>query len=56
MTWTNQDGSTHTVKFGDAVSQRLGQGGVSAKTFETSGIYTYTCSLHPSMAGTIIVE
>lgn len=56
VTWTNQDGSTHTVKFGDAVSQRLGQGGVSAKTFETSGIYTYTCSLHPSMAGTIIVE
>lgn len=56
VTWTNEDGASHFVTFADAASSRLSSGATYTRTFTTPGVYPYTCSLHASMKGTVIVE
>ena len=58
VTWKNNDGVAHTAT-GDNGMWNAGtiQSGSSASvTFNTSGTFTYHCSIHPSMTGTIIVQ
>jgi plastocyanin len=60
VTWINQDGTDHTVvsDTGSPVafaSQNLPNGGSFSVTFSKPGTYTYHCSIHPSMTGTITV-
>jgi len=58
VTWTNRDDIPHTV----AAKERLFKSKVMdtdesySFTFSTPGEYTYFCSLHPHMTGTIVVE
>jgi plastocyanin len=56
--WTNQDSATHTVTSDDGLfnSGNLPNGASYTYTFDTKGNYEYHCSIHPSMAGKIIVE
>jgi plastocyanin len=59
VTWTNNDTVTHTVT-GDTgadpgSSGNIAVGGTYAYVFNTPGTYTYHCSIHPSMTGTITV-
>jgi plastocyanin len=56
VTWTNQDEEPHTV-VGDALkSPVLGNAGSTYKhTFAATGTYTYVCSIHPYMHGTVTV-
>ncbi len=59
VTWTNTDSATHTVAWddGSAGSASLTAGGSPyTRTFATSGTFTYHCSIHPSMKGTIVVQ
>ncbi|MCC2657026.1 MAG: hypothetical protein K0Q76_2134 [Panacagrimonas sp.] len=56
VTWTNQDGSNHFVKFVDSGSDRLKKGATYMRTFTAPGTYAYECSLHPSMTGTVVVQ
>jgi OOP family OmpA-OmpF porin len=56
VTWTNQDGSNHLVKFSDAGSDRLKKGATYRRTFTAPGTYAYECSIHPSMTGTVVVQ
>lgn len=56
VSWTNQDGSSHLVKFADVGSDRLSKGAVYSRTFTAPGIYPYDCSIHPSMTGTVVVQ
>lgn len=58
VTWTNNDTVTHTVVADDGSfkSGDLGQGASYQFTFKTAGTYTYKCSIHPSMTGTVVVQ
>jgi plastocyanin len=63
IVWTNDDGATHTVTLGTNGARdgdgfdsgNLGIGGIFEFIFDTSGSFTYTCRIHPSMNGTIEV-
>lgn len=54
VTWSNQDGTTHTVTFSDS-TQTINNGASYTKKFDTPGTYAYHCSIHPSMTGTVEV-
>jgi plastocyanin len=57
VTWTNEDDIPHTVvSLNTFRSKVLDTDGKYSFTFATPGTYTYFCSLHPHMTGTIIVE
>lgn len=58
VTWTNNDGATHTVT---ADQGAFGSGGLPTGqsysfTFTKAGTYTYHCSIHPAMTASIIVQ
>ena len=61
VTWVNQDAAPHTIvsDTGSLVafsSDSLPTGASYNVTFTTPGTYTYHCSIHPSMTGTIVVQ
>jgi plastocyanin len=57
VTWTNQDGTTHTVTFdnGPDCGSVSSGGGTTTVQFSAPGSYPYHCKIHPSMTGTIVV-
>ena len=61
VTWVNNDGATHTIA-SDAgspaafSSDPLSPGASYTFTFSQPGTYSYHCSIHPSMTGTVIVQ
>lgn len=58
VTWTNQDSVPHTVTFqrtGMQGSGLLAHGQTFTYTFTTPGTYTYLCTVHPTMVGTVVV-
>ena len=58
VTWTNADATAHTATAGDGSfdTESIGPGESSTITFDTAGTYAYVCSIHPTMAGTVVVE
>ena len=58
VTWTNNDNMTHTVTADDNSfdSGNILVGNKYSKVFSTAGTYTYHCTIHPNMKGTIIVK
>jgi plastocyanin len=57
VTWKNQDDIPHTVvSAGKFKSKALDADDSFSFTFTSTGDYTYFCSLHPHMTGTIKVE
>ena len=57
VTWTNADDSPHTVTAdsGAFASGNLDGGASFSWTFTTAGTFTYVCSYHGEMTGTITV-
>jgi plastocyanin len=57
VTWTNHDAAPHTATADDKSfdTGRLEQGQSGGVTFDTPGTYTYTCTFHPTMKGTVVV-
>jgi plastocyanin len=56
--WTNLDSPGHNITSDDGTtikSPKLAQGESWSMVFSTPGTYTYFCSIHPSMKGTIVV-
>jgi len=58
VTWTNHDDIPHTVAAKDRAfkSKVMDTDESFTFTFSTPGEYTYFCSLHPHMTGTVVVE
>lgn len=56
VTWTNNDTPPHTIKFSDFTSETLATGQSVQHKFDTPGTYQYSCGIHPSMKGTVIVQ
>jgi plastocyanin len=57
ITWKNHDDIPHTiVSAGKFRSKTLDTDDSYSFTFTATGDYTYFCSLHPHMTGTIKVE
>lgn len=62
VVWTNQDPVPHQIASDSAsnlsglISSALSQGQSYSFTFTKTGTFGYHCQIHPSMAGTIIVE
>jgi plastocyanin len=58
VTWTNQDSTAHTVTFdsGGGASNNLAQSATYKQTFSSAGSFTYHCSIHPNMTGTVTVQ
>lgn len=58
ITWKNEDEIQHTVTASDGnFSSPLIDGGSSfSHTFTTPGTYTYACTPHPFMKGTVVVK
>lgn len=56
VTWTNADAVTHTVKGEGWGSGDLAKGATFSNTFDTAGTFAYSCGVHPSMTGSVIVK
>lgn len=59
VTWTNQDEEPHiVVSTGNQFpsSPALDTGDHYRATFAKPGTYTYFCTIHPQMVGTIVVK
>lgn len=58
VTWTNKDAVNHTATSLTSLfnSGSLATGATYSFTFMTPGTYSYKCSIHPSMSGTVVVN
>jgi plastocyanin len=58
VTWTNHDQEPHTVASDSGLfrSNALDTNDSFSFRFDQPGTYHYTCSIHPQMVGTIIVQ
>ena len=56
VTWTNNDNTAHTTTGSTWNSGSIAPGGKYTTTFSTAGSYTYHCSIHPGMTGTVTVQ
>jgi plastocyanin len=59
VTWTNdEEGIGHTTASDDGLwqSDTLNSGDTFEHTFDEAGVFTYFCSIHPSMTATVTVE
>lgn len=56
--WRNADGSVHTVTADDGsfASPSMSQGDAYRRVFPKPGTYSYTCEMHPFMAGRVEVD
>ncbi len=57
--WTNKDLMSHTITSdsgSELESARFGRAETYSHTFNTAGTFSYHCSVHSTMKGTIIVE
>ncbi|HEV8671906.1 MAG TPA: plastocyanin/azurin family copper-binding protein [Candidatus Limnocylindria bacterium] len=62
VTWTNDDGTTHTVTSGvpgtpsGKFDQRVEAGKTFTFTFADAGTYDFFCNIHNSMKATVLVK
>ena len=56
VTWTNSDSVPHQIRSATFNSSQLSQGQTFSFTFNDAGTFDYSCAIHPSMTGKIIVE
>lgn len=57
VTWQNEDSAPHTATADDGSfdTGTLEEGKLKPESFKEAGTYTYICSIHPDMHGTVEV-
>jgi|WetSurMetagenome_2_1015567.scaffolds.fasta_scaffold457479_2 plastocyanin len=59
VTWTNNDSAPHKLISDSTLdgfgSKDISQGGKYSYTFMSAGTFDYSCQIHPSMKGSIVV-
>lgn len=58
VVWTNFDGTTHNASSNPSGSWTTGNLGLNESgqhSFASEGTFSYRCSIHPNMTGTVIV-
>ena len=60
VTWTNNSGYAHSVTFTAAAGAPNDvpafDAGAVSRTFQTAGSFSYRCSQHAGMSGTVVVQ
>ena len=56
VTWTNEDSASHEIKSTTFGSSLLSKGATFSHTFDQTGTFNYSCAIHPTMQGKIIVQ
>lgn len=58
VTWVNNDSVAHTSTSNGGTwnSATIAPGGRFTFTFQSAGTYTYHCTIHPGMTGTVVVQ
>jgi plastocyanin len=58
ITWTNSDSAGHTATLDDGACDTgtIGPDASSGLVFDTAGTYTYHCTIHPNMTGSITIQ
>lgn len=56
VVWTNNDSVAHNIKSTGFNSPTMAKGQTFEFKFDTKGTFEYSCGIHPSMAGKIVVE
>ena len=58
VTWTNDDGAPHGLEYNDGAKgvDPLLPGSSFTRRFDQPGTYEYNCSVHPYMAGRVVVR
>jgi len=58
VTWANKDDEPHTVVSDDGLfrSGAVDTNETFSFKFDRAGVYHFTCSIHPHMVGTVVVE
>jgi plastocyanin len=56
VTWINNDSPVHSIKSNIFNSPDLDTGQTFSFTFNQTGTFNYSCGIHPSMKGVIIVK
>ena len=60
VTWSNGNGVAHNVTFASAAGAPANtanfSSGTVSRTFNTAGSYSYSCTNHPGMTGTVTVQ
>ncbi len=58
VTWTNDDGAPHGVKYGDGApgNDYLLPGTAFSRRFDRAGTFDYACPIHPYMTGRVVVR
>ena len=56
VVWTNNDTAPHQIKSATFNSAVLSNGQTFSFTFSAAGQFSYSCAIHPSMLGQIIVS
>ena len=58
ITWINNDGAPHALKFTDGAkgTDLMLPGATFDRRFNEPGTYDYTCSVHPYMTGPVVVS
>lgn len=56
VTWTNDDAVDHTITGPGFDSGQVVPHATFSRTFDKAGTYDYSCGIHPSMKGQVVVE